>query len=261
MTAGVRANVVSSFLVSKGAMIQETYALFAAWDFSRPKADNLARLQAENLIGAKNTRWIEEVRKVVHRRFDPEGRDRPLVVLAQRGCDLTVWRPLLLWHLTRDEFLLRDFLMYWLYPAFAAGTYRLRPEDVIPYFATLSERGGITEHAWSANTNEKVAGSLLKLAADFGLLEGTINRTFASCHLPEHSMLYLLHAIHAQEGSPRKVVDSPDWRMYLMAPTDVERELLRLHQFRRLEYQVAGSLIELRLPAANPLAYAERMVA
>ena len=36
--------------------------------------------------------------------------------------------------------------------------------------------------------------------------------------------------------------------MFLMRPSDVERELLRLHQFRKLHYEVAGSLVQLSLP-------------
>ena len=64
-----------------------------------------------------------------------------------------------------------------------------------------------------------------------------------------------------EKRSPRKVLASEDWRMFLMRPADVERELLRLHQFRKLDYQVAGSLVQLTLPCANACEYAERMVA
>jgi hypothetical protein len=35
MKASSRANIVSSFPLIKGAMIDETYAIFAAWDFHR----------------------------------------------------------------------------------------------------------------------------------------------------------------------------------------------------------------------------------
>jgi hypothetical protein len=61
--------------------------------------------------------------------------------------------------------------------------------------------------------------------------------------------------------SPSKVIASPEWRLYLMRPTDVEHELLRLHQYRKLEYQVAGSLVQLSLPCRSAGEYAERMVA
>ena len=46
-----------------------------------------------------------------------------------------------------------------------------------------------------------------------------------------------------------------------MGPADVEREILRLHQFRKLDYQAAGSLVQLSLPCKSSREYAERMVA
>ena len=116
MKASSRANVASSFTVVKGALIDETYAVFAAWDFARTKRENLDRLREENFIGASSTTWLRDVAKVLNRRFDPDGRDRALVVLAKNNCDLEEWKPLLLWHITRDEFLVRDFLQNWLFP-------------------------------------------------------------------------------------------------------------------------------------------------
>lgn len=261
MTATSRANVASSFTIVKGAMIDETHAVFAAWDFARTKRENLDRLREENFIGASTSTWLRDVAKVLNRRFEPEGRDRALVVLAKSGCEIEEWKPLLLWHITRDEFLLRDFLQHWLYAAYESGAFRVRPEELHAYLRGISRRGGTTEHAWTDTTLKRVAAGLLKMAVDFGLLRGSVVKEFASYHLPERSFLYLLHAIHEEKQSPRKVIDAPDWRMFLMRPTDVEQELLRLHQFRKLEYQVAGSLVQLTLPCASSREYAERMVA
>jgi hypothetical protein len=47
--------------------------------------------------------------------------------------------------------------------------------------------------------------------------------------------------------------------MFLMTPADVERELLLLHQYRKLDYHVAGSIVELNLPYASACEYAERI--
>lgn len=261
MTTGSRANVASSFTVVKGAMIDETYAVFAAWDFKRSKRENLDRLREENFIGASSATWLRDVAKVLNRRFDPAGRDRALVVLAKRGLPIEEWRPLLLWHMTRDEFLVRDFLETWLFAAYDAGSFRVHTGEVESYLGDIAKRGGITEHAWSEQTSKRVAAGLLKIAVDFGLLRGSIAREFVSFHLPERSFLYLLHAMRDEKLSPRKVVDSPEWRMFLMRPADVERELLRLHQYRKLDYQVAGSLVQLSLPCTSSGEYAERMVA
>jgi hypothetical protein len=242
-------------------MISETYAVFAAWDFAESKHENLDRLRADNSIGAGSTTWLRDVAKVLNRRFDPSGRDRPLVVLAKSGLPIEEWKPLLLWHMTRDEFLVRDFIETWLFAAYDAGTFRVRTEDVEEYLGSIARRGATTEHAWSEQTTKRVAAGLLKIAVDFGLLRGSITKEFVSFHLPEKSFLYLLHAMRDEKLSPSKVVASPEWRLFLMRPADVEHELLRLHQYRKLEYQVAGSLVQLSLPCTSTCEYAERMVA
>jgi hypothetical protein len=242
-------------------MIDETYAVFAAWDFSSSKKSNLDRLRRENFIGAGTTTWLRDVAKVLNRRFDPNTRDRALVLLAKNGCPIEEWKPILLWHLTRDEFLLRDFLINWLFPTFVSGTYRVRTKDLHDHLRSVRRRGGTTEHAWSVTTLNRVATALLKMGVDFGLLRGAAEKEFESYRLPERSFLYILYALRDEIRSPRKVLESEDWRMFLMLPSDVERELLRLHQYRKVDYQIAGSIVQLTLPCSSACEYAERMVA
>jgi hypothetical protein len=98
------------------------------------------------------------------------------------------------------------------------------------------------------------------MAVDFDLLHGRSTKHFSSYHLPERSFLYLLHAIRDERLNPGKVIAAPDWRLFLMRPGDVEREILRLHQFRKLEYHVAGSLVQLDLPFQSADAYAASVV-
>ena len=257
-----RANVVSSFTIIKGSLIDETYAVFRGWDFERSKAENLRLVRDENSIGARSKNWARDIAWVLNRRFDPSGRDRPLVELAQADWDQEAWKPLLLFHMTRDEFLLRDFLVHWLYEQFIQGAFRLRTADVVAYLQTLSKKKGIDwSGQWSEKTTARVASGLLKLATDFGLLKGTLNKEFNSYHLAENSFLYLLQAIAETESNARRIVDALDWRMFLMASTDVERELLRLHQFRKLDYQAAGSLAQLKLPHPSTAAYTREICA
>ena len=255
-----RASIVSSFTIIKGALIEETYAVFRAWDFDRTAEDNLNAMRETNSVGAKSASWLLDLYKVLHRRFDPEGRDRTLVGLAQAGCPIDVWKPVLLWHMTRDEFLVRDFLVTWLYDHFCAGTLRLRTEDLFPYLRGMHARGLVAE-PWKESTLKRVASELLKMAVDFGLMRGSIMREFASFHLPDESFLYLLHAMSDAQPNAREVVHAADWRMFLMDPGDVERELFRLHQYRRVHYEVAGSLAQLSLPSASAADYARGMVA
>jgi hypothetical protein len=262
MSGAERQHVVSSFTIVKGAMISEAYEVLAQWDFEKDKKSNLDRLRAENYIGAQSAHWLRDVGKVLNRRFDPDGRDRPLAVLAQGGFPLEEWKPILLWHMTRDEFLFRDFLVNWLFDAYEQGIYRIAPDDLLEYLSSLGQRGGQTEHEWTEATTKRVAAGLLKMAADFGLLAGGTVKEFAHYHVPGRSLTYLIRAILEYEaGSAQRMVASQEWRMYLMHEADLVNELLRLHQFRELNYERAGSLVELSIEPESPLRYAEELVA
>lgn len=258
--ASSRASVVSSYTIIKGALIEETYTVFRDWDFALSLEENLASMKAQNIIGAKSEHWLRDVAFVLRRRFDPEGRDRNLVELAQRGCPLELWKPLLLWHMTRDEFLLRDFLVQWLYEHFTQGTLRVRAQDLWPYLRALHDKGLVAE-PWKESTLKRVSSGLLRIAADFGLLRGKVTREFVPYHLPEESFLYLLHAMAERQPNAHKIVHSTDWHIFLMDAVDVERELFRLHQFRQVHYEVAGSLAQLKLPCDSAADYAREMVA
>jgi hypothetical protein len=256
-----RADVISSFTIIKGALIPETYAAFRQWNPSQPTEENLRRLKQTNPIGARSTNWLRDVVFALQRRFDPTGRDRALVSLARAGCDIEIWKPIMLWHMTRDEFLVRDFLINWLFPLHLSQVHRIRAADVVPYLESLSVREVRGGKGWTKSTILHVAAGLLKIVADFGLLKGRAIREFTAYHLREESFLYLIHAMQDQEESAARVVDSQDWRMFLMSRADVERELYRLHQFRRLHFDAAGSLIQLQLPCSSAAEFAERMVA
>lgn len=258
MVAATCAMAISTNASIRGALVEETYAAFRSWDFGNSKTTNFKTFRHEKSIPVSSENWLNKVIGAISRRFDPNGRDRPLVELAQAGCDRTVWIPLLLWHMTREEFLLRDFLIHWLYPQYLKGAYRVDTQEVVPYLRALAKRQRLT---WTDTTTRRVASGLLHTAAAFGLLIGRGCKEFTTYHLPEESFVYLLHAMAETESNARRITHSPDWHLYLMEATDVERELLRLHQFRQLHYEVAGSLAQLKLPQLSVADYARQLVA
>lgn len=258
MTAGTRAGVVSSFTVIKGSLLPETYEVFRRWDFDRAKKENLDQVRDGTWLTGGTANWRRDVAKVLNRRFDPDERDRNLVRLAQAGCPRDAWDPLVLWHITRDEFLVRDFLTRWLYTEYSAGTFRLRPADVGPYLHRLAAEGHTQDgQPWSKSTRSRVASGLLQMAADFGLLSDGSVREFRSFHLRDRSFLYLVHELLAEKGGARRALDAVDWRMYLMDFGRVEAELLRLHQFRKVRFERAGSLVQIELPHPHTDAFVD----
>ena len=243
-------------------MIEETYAVFAAWDFGALEARRTSIACARELHRRQQRDLAPRRREGAEPALRPRRARPALVVLAQERLRLEEWKPLLLWHMTRDEFLLRDFLAElalpglrgWRLPRSARGAARLP--------ARIRKRGGTTEHAWTEHDAEAGRrgpaedGSRLRPPAR-QRRQGV--RLAITCRSAASSTSSTRCATRSRARG--KVIDAPDWRMFLMRPADVERELLRLHQFRKLDYQVAGSLVQLSLPCASSREYAERMVA
>jgi hypothetical protein len=248
---------ISTRLLRKGALIEETYKICRAWDLQNSFRANLDRLRAENLIGARNGAWLREVLATISSRFQSSETLQPLIVLAQAGLDLDRWRDCLLWHVGQQDTLFSIFLQEWLFPAHEMGKAYIRTDDVVP-FVVEQTQGRVAGGAGLSDYGQvRAARDLLLMASDFGLLRGRVIREFTTYRISDVGFLYVLHALAGCETNAQRIIEATDWRMYLLQPSDVEHELLRLHQFRRLDYQVAGSLAQLSLPHSSLLKYAE----
>lgn len=248
---------ISTRLLRKGALIEDTYSLCRLWDRRKDFRANLARLQSENSIGARNAAWLGEVMATVSSRFQFDRSFEALVVLTHHGLSLDQWRDCLLWHIGQQDLLFSTFLQEWLFPAYEAGLVRIRTDDVVPFVVEHTTGRVARGTRLSDYGRVRAARDLLLMATDFGLLRGKAVREFTAYRLSEVGFLYVLHALAEREANAQRLIAAPEWRMYLLRPPDVEHELLRLHQFQRLEYHVAGSIAQLSLPYPSLLAFAE----
>lgn len=250
---------ISTFSVTKGGKVAETYACFAAWDLNASLDDNLSRMREENPILAPTDAWLKEMQRIFHLRFADIDRHRPLIRLAQAGLPQETWAAMLLWHLCFRELLLSDFLETWLYPRKEEGRLRVRSEDVRGYLRELKPRG-LIEKEWRTSSVQRMASGLPAYAADFGLLRGGAVKEIAPFHLPDEALLYVLNDIAKETSSSEKILSDIRWRRFLLSRAELEHELLRLHQQQRLRYDVAGSLVALELPNKSLDEYVEQLV-
>lgn len=250
---------ISTFSVTKRGKIAETYTLFQGWDLDAGIDDNFAAYLERNPILSRTDKWLRELRKIFRVRFSQIAEHRPLIRLAQAGIPQPTWAPILLWHLTLRELLLSDFLENWLFPRRQEGLLRVRAADVRGYLAALSARG-LLNMEWKESTVAQMASSLPTYAADFGLLSGKAIKEIVPYHLPDDALLYVLQAIAETAGTAKRIIEDVRWRRYLLTVSELERELMRLHQLQRLRYDVAGSLVHLELPFESVDAYVEHLV-
>jgi hypothetical protein len=248
---------ISQRLLRKGALAAETYKLFSSWDQSASLDRNLEKgLQGEFSTDA----WGREVRATLRRRFQSIPATQQLVHLAISGLPLEEWRSCLLLWIGLCEPLFGDFVRDWLFPEFEIGTFQIRTQDVGPFVEQYWKRQ--SPNSLSAYGTTRTARDLLRMGVDLRLLQGKgPAKSFASHHLSDRCFVYWAHVIAEVEGSTARLIESRAWRLALMGPTAIENELLRLHQFRKLEYEVAGSLVQISLPCKSASEFVERMAA
>jgi hypothetical protein len=238
---------ISTFSVTKGGKVAETYAVFQQWDLEKSLDDNLQQMREENPILAPTDAWLKEMRRIFRVRFSDTERHRPLIRLTQGGMAQETWAPILLWHLCFRELLLSDFLESWLFPRKQEGLLRVRADDVREYLGALPARG-LLQKDWTPNTISRMTSGLPAYAADFGLLDGRSVKEVVPFHLPDEALLYVLHSLADETAASTRIVGDVRWRRFLLTQSELEGELLRLHQLRKLHFNVAGSLISLELP-------------
>ena len=253
-----QAGIAFSVAAHRCREIYDSPAALTLWNLPAETED---RFREGNLIGAKSDGWLKEVLTTISSRF-PNVEDLvPLAILAKGGLPIGVWKCCLLWHVgTVDELYFR-FAAEWLMDRYREGAYALRSEEVVPFVKTVTDGRVASGGRLSEYGALRTARDLLKMAADFGILEGHVKKTFAGFHAPDEAVLYGLHALAEAGTGAANMIAAPEWRLFLMEPGDVERELFRLHQYRKLDYQVAGSLASLTLPCRTLTEYARSLTA
>lgn len=249
----------SSRFVRKGAMILETYKIARCWDRTQSVDENMQRVRDENPTGARSAAWLHEVIQTLAIRFRWGNGLDPLILLAQANLPIEQWRDCLLWHLGQQDAIWFDFLTTWLDPAYRDGIVQIRTADVEAFVIAQTVGQVARGKGLSSYGVTRASRDLLRMAVDFGLLQGSSVRAFAGYRLSEVGFLYALHALAEREANGQRIIEAPEWQMFLMSAADVEQELFHLHQYQRLDFQVAGSLIQLRLPYPNLISYAESM--
>lgn len=242
---------LSSYLAIKGPLSETTYRAFSGWNLSLTVKENLHQLETTNSVGASSTGWLKQFIRVIKQRYDLSGPDRTLVELVHNGWSIDDWRPVQLWHMSRNDRLLWQFFTEWLFDCFAEGIVVIKVDAVVEYLRLLIKERLGSKSDWRENTFRRVASGLLKTAVEFHLMCGRVQKEFSAYRLPDRSFVYLLHALMEREQSTRRVIEAADWRLFLMRPAEVEEELLRLHQYGKLRFERAGSFLELTLPCEN----------
>ena len=103
---------------------------------------------------------------------------------------------------------------------------------------------------WTEKSRLKVANSILTALRDFGVLEGTRNKTLVRPVLPLDTVEHLLRVLITEGCRGRQVLEDPSWRLFMLGPQDVAATLAKLAQAGRIRFEKVGRTVVLETPQA-----------
>ena len=133
----------------------------------------------------------------------------------------------LLLHAVRQDTLLYDFVQHIIMPRWRSGEHTLVRADV-----QRSLDQAQPEHpeidSWSHATREKLAGNMLSILRDYGLLRGREQKQIVEPTVPPPVADHLVRLLLAEGVSAEAVVEHPDWHVWLWEPRRIRAALTDL---------------------------------
>jgi len=246
----------SSRIIKAGALIGDTKTLLSHWDIAASVAENIARVQRENVLGKASRSRVQDILAIFRQRYLTEDSvTRALVTLVRGTFSAAALDKILYFHSARADPLLSDAVTEILVPLHAQGLVDISPLNFQRSLTKWVAEGKTAGH-WSASTIERISSGLLAALRDFGVLQGVINKKIAPLFLPLEAFSYIVFYLKQHQPSGAKLIELADWQLFLLERNDVERLLFEAHQHELLEYHVAGSVTRLTFPAGTLEEYA-----
>lgn len=246
----------SSKIIKAGALIGDTKTLLSHWNVADSVAENLNRVQRENIFGKASRSRVEDILAIFRQRYlSEESVTRALITLIHGKFPPSALVRLLYFHSARADKLLYDTVTEILVPMQERGLVDINVQDFQRSLAKWVEEGKTSAH-WSDRTIIRISQGLLSALRDFGVLEGAVNKKIAPIYFPIKSFAYIVFFLKQHQPSGVKLIELPCWKLFFLSREGVERFLFEAHQCELLEYHVAGSVTRLTFPAKTLEEYA-----
>lgn len=246
----------SSKIIKAGALIGDTKTLLSHWDASAAVAENIDRIQRDNVFGKASRSRVEDILAIFRQRYLAEKSvTKALVSLVRGKFPAAALERILYFHSARADQLLHDAVTDILVPMHERGLVDINVQKFQRSLAKWVAEGKTTGH-WSEPTIIRIAQGLLSALRDFGVLQGAVNKRISPSFLPTESFAYIVFYLKQHQPSGAKLLELPDWKLFFLSREGVERFLFEAHQRELLEYHVAGSVTRLTFPANTLEEYA-----
>ncbi|HSH83341.1 MAG TPA: BrxA family protein [Herpetosiphonaceae bacterium] len=219
---------------SKNGLVDETRQFLLAYAHLRNMSET-RRALVDGELPQRSRATRETIVKVIQKRLvrwnTPPWVFDELTSFAQSP-EPAALKVALLLHAARQDRVLYDLVQQVIVPWWRAGETQIIRADVQRFLDRAAADHPEVE-SWSWETREKLAGNLLTILRDYGLLSGAARKQIVEPIVPL-PVAYHLARLLVEEGVPyAELARHPDWRLWLW---DEERVSTALAEWRLPEY-------------------------
>ena len=239
----------SSRIIKASALIADTRALLASWDFDLSVDENLSRARDENIFAKASRKRVDDILAIFRQRyFSQPGVGEALAVFANAPGHAQSLDRLLYFYSARNDRLLHDVVTEVLAPRHQIGLNDLPTAEIQRAIRTWVAEGKATR-PWNDETVERVSQGVQATLRDFGILEGKAHKRIASVALPVEAGVFIAFVLFREQQTGERLRIDPEWRLFFMNDTAVERLLMEAHQRHLIEYHAAGRVVRIDFPS------------
>ena len=251
----------SSRIIKASALIADTRVLLHSWNVDRSVEENLARARSDNIFAKASRSRVDDILAIFRQRyFSQPGVGEALAIFAQAPGQSQTLDRLLYFYSARNDRLLHDVVTEVIAPRQEAGLSDLPFVEVERAIGQWVAEGK-TAQPWGSQTVERVTRGVLATLRDFGILEGQVHKRIAHVALPVEAAAFVAFVLSRQDQAGDRLRGNPDWRLFFLAETAVERLLMEAHQRHYLSYHAAGRVVRIDFPGDDVVEVARALTA
>ncbi len=151
---------------------------------------------------------------------------------AAEDPDMIALKAELLLHVPRQDRLLYDFVQECIVPRWRGGELELARSDAQRF---LDQQESVHPEivAWGHQTREKLAGNMLTILRDYGLLRGTARKRLVEPIVPADAVRHLIRLLRDEGIAEAEIPRHPDWQLWLWDSDRAQKAITQLDMGRR----------------------------
>lgn len=247
---------------SKGALLGEAKTLFSY--LSENKSLALARqaVVQDNIFAKRTDQTRKRCWEILHSRYFPHGEGseyiHPIITLFRTQASETAKQGVLYYHYAISDLFSYEVTVELVYDMFHRGLPNISARNVHEFLDSKVQLHPEINN-WTPQTRKSLVSHYLSAIRDFGILEGKVHKKIRRPTVEEELFFYIVTYLRDCGKSPKDILGSDDFRLFLLSPQEVEAKMLETQRKGRIGYRRSGAIISFELPWRSIHEYIENI--